>query len=208
MQKNTQEIIFYTNPQSRGRIVRRMLEEAGATYTTKVLDYNGAMKTPEYLSINPLGKVPAIQHGDLVVTEGAAICAYLADQFPEKNLAPPLHSPERGTYYRWLFFAAGPVEMAASAKACGWDLEKNRQSVGTGTYDQIIAALELAIAKGPYICGEQFTAADVYVGSHISWGMQFKTLEERDSFKRYVERIEKRPASQRATVLDDELSKI
>lgn len=207
MSKNTKEIVFYTNPESRARIVRRMLEEVGEPYTVKVLNYNGEMKTPEYLKVNPLGKVPAIQHGDLVVTETAAICAYLADQFPEKNLAPPLDSPERGTYYRWLFFAAGPVEMANSAKACGWNLEDNLQMVGSGSHDDVLKALELAVSKGPYICGEQFTAADVYVGSHISWGMQFKTLEERPSFKSYVKRIEERPAFQRATKLDDELSK-
>lgn len=207
MNKNTQEIIFYTNPESRGCIVRRMLEELGVPYTTKVLNYKGEMKTPEYLKVNPLGKVPAIQHGDVVVTEAAAICAYLADQFPEKNLAPPINSPERGTYYRWLFFAAGPVEMATSAKACGWNLEENPQMVGCGSHEDILNALELAISKGPYICGEQFTAADVYVGSHISWGMQFKTLEERDSFKSYVKQIEDRPAMKRATKLDDELSK-
>lgn len=206
MQQTTKELIFYTNPESRARIVRRMLEEVGVPYTIKVLNYKGDMKTPEYLKINPLGKVPAIQHGDLIVTETAAICTYLADQFPEKNLAPPLESPERGTYYRWLFFAAGPVEMATTAKACGWNLEENPQMVGSGTYEDILTALELAIAKGPYICGEQFTAADVYVGSHISWGMQFKTLEERDSFKRYVKRIDERAAIQRADALDEKLS--
>lgn len=206
MQQSTKEIIFYTNPDSRARIIRRMLEEVGAPYTTKVLNYKGEMKTPEYLKVNPLGKVPTIQHGDLVVTETAAICAYLADQFPEKNLAPPLDSPERGTYYRWLFFGAGPVEMATTAKACGWNLEENPQMVGSGTHEEVMKALELAITKGPYICGEQFTAADVYVGSHISWGMQFKTLEERDSFKRYVKRIDERAAIQRADALDDKLS--
>ncbi len=208
MQKNaqegTKEIVFYTNPESRGCIVRRMLEELGVPYTTKVLSYNGDMKTSEYLKINPLGKVPALKHGDLVVTEAAAICAYLADRFPEKNLAPSLDSPERGTYYRWLFFAAGPVEMATSAKACGWDLNENQQMVGSGTHKDVVEALELAISNGPYICGEQFTAADVYVGSHISWGMQFKTLEERPSFKAYVDRIDARPGIKRADDLDNQ----
>ncbi|RUO66361.1 glutathione S-transferase [Pseudidiomarina planktonica] len=198
MSKNNKEIVFYTNPESRACIVRRMLEEVGAKYTTKVLDYNGQMKTPEYLKINPLGKVPAITHGDLVVTETAAICAYLADQFPEKNLAPAPDSPERGTYYRWLFFGAGPVELATSAKACGWAIEGNEQMVGSGTLNEVMAALELAISKGPFICGEQFTAADVYIASHIGWGMQFKTLEERDSFKSYVERVDERPAIKKA----------
>lgn len=208
MHKNNDEITLYTNPESRARIVRFMLEEVGAPYTIKVLNYKGEMKTPEYLKINPLGKVPAIQHGDLVVTETAAICAYLADQFPEKNLAPPLGSFERGIYYRWLFFVAGPMEMVTTAKTCGWDLEEHRQMLGSGTMEDVLTALESAIGKGPFICGEQFTAADIYVGSHIAWGMQFKTLEERASFKRYVERIEARPALQRASALDDELSNV
>lgn len=205
MSKSNKEIVFYTNPQSRACIVRRMLEEVGASYTTKVLDYKGQMKTPEYLKINPLGKVPAITHGDLVVTETAAICTYLADQFPEKNLAPAPNSPERGTYYRWLFFGAGPVELATSAKACGWAIEGNEQMVGSGTLNDVMAALELAISNGPYICGEQFTAADVYIASHIGWGMQFKTLEVRDSFKSYVERVDERPAIKKADLLDAEL---
>ncbi|EKE83430.1 glutathione S-transferase family protein [Idiomarina xiamenensis] len=198
-------LTFYTNPESRGCIVRRMLEELAVPYETVALDYAGQMKTAEYLAINPLGKVPAITHGKLVVTETAAICAYLADAFIDKRLAPALSSAQRGIYYRWLFFAAGPLEMVTTAKACGWNLNENPQMVGSGSYEDTVDALEQALADGPYICGEQFTAADVYVGSHVSWGIQFKTLPERSIFKDYADRLAKRPAFQRADQLDAEL---
>ncbi|GGD61788.1 glutathione S-transferase family protein [Lacimicrobium alkaliphilum] len=203
-----QELTFFTNPNSRGRIIRWMLEELGVPYTTKVLEYGGDIKSPYYLKLNPMGKVPAIKHGDLVVTEGAAICAYLADHYADKNLAPALSSPQRGTYYRWLFFAAGPLEMATTAKAYDWRIDaENSQSVGCGLYQNVLDTLETALENGPYLCGEQFTAADVYVGSHISWGMMFKSLEERPSFKRYVQRLESREAAIRANQLDDALVK-
>ena len=127
------DLTFYTHPMSRGRVVRWMLEEVGADYTVKTLEFGGDMKGPEYLAINPMGKVPAIKHGDVVVTEVAAICAWLADRFPEKNLAPGLHAPERGGYYRWLFFMAGPFEMASSAIAYDWRIDSsNEQAVGCG----------------------------------------------------------------------------
>lgn len=202
------ELTLFTNPNSRGRIVRWMLEELEVPYNTTVLEYGGDIKSPYYLKLNPMGKVPAIKHGDLVVTEGAAICAYLADHFADKQLAPALNSPERGTYYRWLFFAAGPLEMATTAKAYDWRIDaENAQSVGSGLYQDVLTTLESALEKGPYLCGEQFTAADIYVGSHISWGMMFKSLEERPSFKRYVQRLESREAAIRANQLDDALVK-
>ncbi|WP_088329538.1 glutathione S-transferase family protein [Lacimicrobium sp. SS2-24] len=203
-----QDLTFFTNPNSRGRIVRWMLEELDVPYKTTMLEYDGDIKSPYFLKLNPMGKVPAIKHGDLVVTEGAAICAYLADHFAEKNLAPALNSPERGTYYRWLFFAAGPLEMATTAKAYGWRIDaENAQSVGCGLYQDVLNTLESALENGPYLCGEQFTAADVYVGSHISWGMMFKNLDERPAFKRYVQRLASREAAIRANQLDDELAK-
>jgi glutathione S-transferase len=119
-------LTFYTNPMSRGRIVRWMLEEVGQPYETVVLDYATTMKGPDYLAINPMGKVPAIKHGSAVVTEGAAICAYLADVFPQAGLAPA-NNEERARYYRWLFFAAGPVEAAANAKAMGWEASADKE---------------------------------------------------------------------------------
>jgi glutathione S-transferase len=199
-------LTFYTNPMSRGRIARWMLEEVGQPYETVVLGYGTSMKAPEYLAINPMGKVPAIKHGDTIVTEGAAICAYLADAFPQAGLAPATTDKARGPYYRWMFFAAGPVEAAASNKSMGWEAPADKQGmVGYGTLGHVMDALEVAVAKGPYILGEKFSAADVYVGAHIMWGMQFGTLEKRPAYEAYAARLHNRPAAVRARELDDAL---
>ena len=202
----TDSITFYTNPMSRGRIVRWMLEEVGHPYETVVLDYESGMKSPDYLAINPMGKVPAIRHGDTIVTEGAAICAYLADMFPDAGLAPPSGNERRGPYYRWLFFAAGPVEAAVTAKSLGLLAPPDKKSMaGYGSFEDTIDALETAVRDGPYICGDQFTAADVYVGSQIGWGMMFGTMDKRPAFEEYFARISSRPAAVRAAELDDAL---
>ncbi|WNG60626.1 glutathione S-transferase family protein [Archangium gephyra] len=200
------ELVFYTNPMSRGRIVRWMLEEVGQPYRTEVLEYGTTMKAPAYLAINPMGKVPAIRHGDTVVTEAAAICTYLADAFPQANLAPAPGSRERGPYYRWLFFGAGPVESAVSNKAMGFQVPPERAgTVGYGSLDSVLNALENALSKGDYLTGDRFTAADVYTGSQISWGMQFGSIEKRPVFERYAARINSRPAAIRARQIDDAL---
>ena len=203
----SEPLVFYTNPMSRGRIARWMLEEVGCAYETVVLDYGTTMKAPDYLALNPMGKVPAIRHGGTVVTEGAAICAYLADAFPDAGLAPPPGNPRRGPYYRWLFFAAGPVEAAVTAKALGILAPPDKAGMaGYGTFEATIAALETAVSGAdPYLCGEQFTAADVYFGSQIGWGMQFGTIEKRPAFEAYWSRISGRPAYQRATEIDNAL---
>ena len=196
-----EELVLYSNPMSRGRIARWMLEEVGAPYRTEMLDF-GVMKSPDYLAVNPMGKVPAIKHGKTVVTECAAICAYLADAFPDANLAPP--QDDRADYYRWLFFAAGPLEYAASNKAFGLQVPANREAaVGYGTYEVTLDTLEKAVTAKPYIAGDKFSAADVYVGSHIAWGMQFGSIEKRPTFEAYWKKLESRPAHVRATELDD-----
>jgi glutathione S-transferase len=201
-------LTLYTNPWSRGRIARWMLEELGVPYDVKVLEYGGSIKSPEYLAINPMGKVPAIKHGDVVVTEVAAICAYLADAFSEKNLAPAIGTSERGTYFRWMFFAAGPLEMATSAKAFGWKIDaENVQAVGCGYYNDTINTLEKALSNGPYVCGEQFTATDVLLGSFLGWGIMQENIDPRPVFTEYVTRLEARAAAKRANELDDALVK-
>ena len=203
----TEELTFYTHPMSRGRIVRWMLEEIGQPYRTELLDYGTTMKAPAYLSINPMGKVPAIRHGDMVVTEAAAICAYLADAFPEARLAPPLGDRLRGPYYRWLFFAAGPLEAAASNNAMGFVVPQGRERMmGYGRFEHVFNALEAAVSRGEYLVGDSFTAADVYVGSHIDFGLQFGTLEKRPAFERYWQRLSARPAALRAKEIDDTLA--
>jgi glutathione S-transferase len=197
------EIVFYTNPMSRGRTIRWMLEEVGARYRTEVLEFGTTMKSAEYLAINPMGKVPAIRHGDAVVTESAAICAYLADAFPEANMAPPLNA--RADYYRWLFFAAGPLEAAAVDQALGLDIAPQVRRGWYGGRDAVLDAIERAVTQHTYIAGERFSAADVYCGTHIGMGMRFGTMEKRASFVDYWERISNRDAYRRATELDDAL---
>jgi glutathione S-transferase len=200
------ELVFYTNPMSRGRIVRWMLEEVGQPYRTELLEYGTTMKAPGYLAINPMGKVPALRHGDTVVTECAAICCYLADAFPDADLAPPPGDRLRGPYYRWLFFAAGPVEAAVTGKAFGFEVPPERKGmVGYGSLAEVTSALEAALAERDYLVGDRFTAADLYVGSHIGWGMSFGTIEKRPTFERYFARISTRPAAVRAREIDDAL---
>jgi glutathione S-transferase len=201
------DLVFYTHPQSRGRVVRWMLEEVGEPYRTELLDYDTTMKAPEYLAINPMGKVPALRHGNVVVTETAAICAYLADAFPHAELAPPSEDRLRGPYYRWLFFAAGPVEAAASNRALGLVVPVGRERmIGYGTFDDTMNTLENAVSRGEYLVGDRFSAADVYVGSHIAFGLQFGTLEKRAAFERYVARLFARPAALRAKQIDDDIA--
>src|SRR5437870_3449020 len=202
-----EELTFYTHPMSRGRVVRWMLEEIGEPYRTQLLDYGTTMKAPAYLSINPMGKVPAIRHGDTVVTEGAAICAYLADAFPQARLAPPPGDRLRGPYYRWLFFAAGPLEAAASNKAMGFVVPEEREKmIGYGRLEQVINTLDGAVSADEYLVGDRFTAADVYVGSHVGFGMEFGTIERRPAFEQYWQRLSARPALQRANEIDDALT--
>jgi glutathione S-transferase len=200
----TDAVTFYTNPQSRGRIVRWMLEESGISYETQLLDYGTTMKAPEYLAVNPMGKVPAITHGDQVVTECAAICAYLAEAFPEAGLAPA--AEERAAYFRWLFFFAGPLEAAVVNRSLGFEvLPEQQMMAGYGNFDAVVDAVEGMLANRDYITGSRFTAADVYCGAQIGWGLQFGTLPARDSFSAYWERLAARPAYLRATEIDDAL---
>jgi glutathione S-transferase len=198
-------LTLYTNPQSRGRIAHWMMEELGEPYETVWLDYGTSMKAPDYLAVNPMGKVPALRDGGTVVTEAAAICAYLADRFPEKKLMPPPGSPARADYFRWLFFAAGPLEQAVVARSLGWAVPEGRSSmVGFGSYTTTLDALETGLSKGPYVCGEQFTAADVYVGSSVVWGLQFGTIDMRPAFEAYATRLQEREALKRSDLFNEE----
>jgi glutathione S-transferase len=200
----TDELVLYTNPQSRGRVARWMLEEIGLPYKTELLDYASTMKAPVYLAVNPMGKVPALRHGDIVVTENAAICAYLADAFPQAGLAPPPGDRLRAPYYRWLFFAAGPVEYAVSNKALGFMVPPERERMmGYGTLARALDTLEAAVSRSSYLAGDRFTAADLYVGSHIGFGMMFGTIDKRQAFEQYWQRLSNRPAYIRANELDN-----
>jgi glutathione S-transferase len=196
------ELVFYTNPMSRGRIIRWMLEEVGELYETVVLDYSSTMKATEYLAINPMGKVPAITHMGRVVTEAAAICAYLADVYPQAGLGP--REEEKADYYRWLFYAAGPVEQAVTNHYAKWDpAPEQGRMFGYGNYETVVDVLDQLFSDRDYVCGERFTAADVYVGSAVMWGIQFGTLTKRPSFERYAARLAQRGAFRRAGEIDD-----
>lgn len=200
-------LVFYTNPMSRGRIVRWMLEEIGQPYDTHLLRWEtGETKSADYLAINPMGKVPTLVHDGVIVTECAAICAYLADAFPQAGLAPPSNSPLRGPYYRWLFFGAGPIEQAVGAKAINFEPSPEQAtSLGFGSMTDVQNAIEIAVTGRAFLVGETFTAADLYLTSQLSWGMEFGTIEKRPAFETYVERHLQRPANQRADAIDDAL---
>ena len=196
----TDTLTFYTNPMSRARVTRWMLEETGLPYDTQVLEYGTSMKAPPYLAISPMGKVPAIRHGDTVVTENAAVCMYLADLVPEKKLAPPVGSRARGPYYRWISFM-GPLEQLMVAKTTGGPLPDPGMA-GFGNESDLVNTLEAAVKDRDHLAGDSFTAADLLVSSYIGWYLQFQLLEARPAFTRFVELHRNRPAAQRAYELD------
>jgi len=201
------DLIFYTNPMSRGRIVRWMLEEVGAPYDVVVLAYGPEMRAAEYLAVNPMGKVPAILHRGVAVSEAGAICAYLAEAFPEAGLAPRPGDPGRATFLRWMFFGAGPVEAATTNASFGWAAADPKQEgrLGYGSAERVADALAGLAERGPYLLGAAFSALDVYLGSQIMWGRMFGTLPDRPAFGPYLDRIAARPAGVRARELDDAL---
>lgn len=199
------ELVFYTNPMSRGRVARWMLEEVGAPYQTEIIEYGEQMKSPPYTDINPMGKVPAIKHGETVVTENAAICAYLADAFPSAGLAPAPDSPLRGPYYRWLFFGAGPLESAWVNQALGVVVPPDKtRMTGYGTFETVLDTLEGVLKQTAYLAGD-FSAADVYTGSQLRFGMMFGMIPKRPAFEAYVERLSGRDALHRAAEKDGPL---
>ena len=194
----TDSIVFYHNPQSRGRIVHWMLEETGVPYEVKLVRTDQReQKSPEFLAINPMGKLPAIVHRGTVVTESAAICTYIADAFPTAHLAPANNDPNRGTYLRWMFFGAGCLEPALVDRMFARPQVERPSTLGYGSYDDTLNALEKALSPGPWILGDTFSAADVYIASAIGWGLQAKTLEPRPAFLAYLGRCAERPAFKR-----------
>ena len=194
--------LYHASP-SRSSIVLWMLEELGEPYDIKLIKLSaGDNLKPDYLAINPMGKVPAILHGDTVITESAAICTYLADEFPKAKLNVPVGTPRRGVYLKWLFFGPGCIEPAVIDRAAPRKEPARRAMLGYGDFDTVMNVIAQAVAKGPWLMGEQFTAADVIVGANIRWGMMFKMLPERKEFLDYAARIAARPAAQRAEAKD------
>lgn len=198
------DLVLYTHPWSRGQIARWMLEETGQAYRQVILDYSSSMKAPDYLAVNPMGKVPAIGHGGRVVTEVAAICAYLADAFAAAELAPPL--ADRASYYRWLFFAAGPLEAAVVNHMLKVTVsEEQQRMVGYGTYERALDVVAQAVTSGPYVAGARFSAADVCLGAQLIWGMQFGTIPKRAEFEDYAAKLTVRAAYRTAKQIDEAL---
>jgi glutathione S-transferase len=201
------KLTLYHAAPSRSSITCWMLEEVGEPYDIKLLSLSkGDNQKPDYLAINPMGKVPALKHGDVVVTENAAICTYLADEFPRAKLNVPIGDPRRGIYLKWLFFGPSCIEPAITDRSFPRKEEPRRAMLGYGDFDTVIDVLAKAVTKGPYLMGEQFTAADVIIGSGLRWGMMFKLLPERPEFVAYVGRLAQRPALQRADEKDKELA--
>lgn len=196
--------LYHAAP-SRSSIVRWMLEELGQPYELHVLDLEkGENRQAPYLSVNPMGKVPALAHDGVVITEAAAICCYLADAFPQAGLAVPIGDPRRGPYLKWLFFGPSCMEPAVSDHL--FKREPVRPSAaGWGDYATVMDVLAKAVATGPYLLGEQFTAADVVIGSGLRWGMLFKGVPQRPEFLAYTARLAERPALRRAMQLDEAL---
>lgn len=198
------QLTFYTHPMSRGQIARWALHEVGADYESKIMEYGESMKSSDYLSINPMGKVPAIVHEGRVVTECAAICSYLAEAFPESQLTPT--EQERGDYYRWLFFAAGVLEPAVSSKSLGLEAPPDKSAtIGYGSFDLVVDTLEKKLDADDYACGSRFTMADVYLGAQVDWGLMFKNLPARPSLEAYAKRLSSRAAYKAAKAIDTAL---
>ncbi len=197
---------FYTNPMSRGQIARWALHEAGASYRQEIVSWTG--KPAELLKANPMGKVPTLVHHDgdqdRVVTEAAAICHYLAEMHPGQNLLP--RDAEMADYFRWMFFAAGPVEAAITTRALGLEVPPEKQVMaGWGSFERAIGTLEGHFTDNDFVCGDRFTMADVYVGSQVDWGLTFGSIPPSKAFVAYAERLQAREAYKAAKAIDNQL---
>jgi glutathione S-transferase len=201
------KLTLYHAAPSRSSITRWMLEEIGEPYELHLLSLSkGENRAPDYLAVNPMGKVPELRHGDTVITEAAAICTYLADEFPRAKLNVPVGDPRRGPYLKWLFFGPACIEPAMLDRAFPRKEEARRGALGYGDFDSVMEVTAAGVAKAPYLMGEQFTAADVVIGSTLRWGLLFNLLPQRPEFTAYVERLAQRPALQRAEAADKELA--
>jgi glutathione S-transferase len=192
---------LYWSPRSRSFSTLWLMEETGQPYQRVLTDIStGAQKQPDYLAINPMGKVPALRDGEATLAEAAAICAYVAERYPDAGLAPPQGDPLRAKYLYWLFFAPGCIEPAMVQVAT--KIEMSPVSAGWGNAQLVFDVLDTALAKGPWILGDAFSAADVVVGSGLNFAVRlFKMVPSRRSFDRYIDACAARPAFQRAAAI-------
>lgn len=203
------QVILYHAAPSRSSIIRWMLEEIGEPYAIKLLSLkDGDAQTPEFLALNPMGKVPVIQHKGIVVSEASAIALYLAETFPKAGLEVPVGDDRRGEFLKWLFFGPSCLEPAILERSFPRKEPAPRSAAGFGTADIVFDVLSKAAgAADPYLLGAKFTAADIIIGSGLRWGTMFKLVPERPQFQAYVARLAERPALKRATALDADLAK-
>lgn len=198
--------LYHASP-SRSSVALWMLEETGQPYDIKLIRLSaGDNLKPDYLAINPMGKVPALKHGDVVITEVAAICAYLADEFPGNKLNVPVGTPRRGEYLKWLFFGPSVFEPAMTDRAFPRKEDPRAAALGWRNFDTVLDIVSKALSKGPFLMGEQFTAADIVIGSGLRYGMMFKLVPERKEFLDYAARIAARPSAQRAEAKDKDIA--
>jgi glutathione S-transferase len=195
------EPVLYYSPMSRARTSHWMLEEIGAPYRLQIVNLQKSeQKAPAFLAINPMGKLPALTHRGVVVTESGAIVSYLADAFPAAKLAPALDDPARGTYLRWMFFGAGCVDPGMIDRMTQRPASPRPTANGYGQFEDVLDTLEKAVTPGPFLLGDRFSAADVFIASQIGFGMVMtQVFEPRPAFQSYLERATQRPAYQRAT---------
>ena len=198
------DLVLYHAAPSRSSIALWMLEEVGQPFRVELLSLQqGDQRKPDFLKLNAMGKVPTLTYGPTVVTEAAAICAFLADVFPQAGLAPPPGDPRRGPYYRWLFFGPSCLEPSMIDKMAERPPVSSSMA-GWGSLDAVLDTLAQALVPGPYLLGETFSAADVVLGSGLHWGTLFKGIPERPVFRAYLDRLDARPALQRARKRDAE----
>jgi glutathione S-transferase len=198
------DLTLYHATPSRSAVALWMLEEIGQPYDIHKLDLQkGEQLKPDYLAINPMGKVPSLRHKDAIITESAAICTYLADEFPQAKLNIPAGNPQRGVYLKWLFFGPSVFEPAMTDAAFPRKEAANPAALGYRPFDQVLDIMAKAVSKSRFLMGEQFTAADVVLGSGIRYGTMFKLIPERKEFSDYIARFAERPALKRAMVKDD-----
>ena len=201
-------LTLYHAAPSRSSTVLWMLEEIGEPYDIQLLSIKrGANREPAYLAVNPMGKVPALRHGEVVITEAAAICCYLADEFPKAGLNVPFGDRQRGPYLKWLFFGPGVLEPAVIDRAFPRAADTPRAALGYGDFATTMDVVAGAVSRAPFLMGDKFSAADVVIGSALRWGTAFKLIPERREFADYIARVAERPAAKRATAKDDDLAK-
>lgn len=199
--------VLHVMPQTRSGTVIAMDEELGGVCERRLVNLKtGDGRKPEFLAINPMGKVPALTRRGVAVTEAAAICAYLADAYPRSNLAPATDDPLRGVYYRWMFFAPSVIEPMMLDKLGGVD-RSNSTAAGHGDFTRVMAAIDSALAKGPFLLGDSFSAADVVMGSTLNFATMFGAIPKDGAVKSYVERVTARPSFARAAAWSAEATK-